>query len=92
MIGNYFVEDEYIERVIKKFFEDCESECLDDEKCCVIVYVNGFCFIVYKDVFFILYGFVVLYYEKVCRYSMYLKMYFVIMYVNKLMCLKFWYS
>lgn len=89
LTGNYIVKDEHFERATKKSLEDCESECLDDEKCRVIVYENGFCFIVYKDVPPIPYSSVALYYEKVCRHSTYSKMYFVTTHVNKSMCLKF---
>lgn len=89
LTGNYVVEDKDFERATKKSVEDCERECLNDEKCQAMYYANGFCFIVYKDVPPKPYSGVALYYEKVRRHSKYLKMYFVTTRVNKSMCFKF---
>lgn len=92
LTGNYVVKDEHFERLTKKSVEDCESECLNDEKCQAMYYSIGFCFIVYKDVPPIPYSGVALYYKKILRHGKYLKMYLVTTRVNKSMCFKFWHS
>lgn len=90
--GSYVVEDQDIERATKKSVEDCERECLNDEKCRAIFYVNGFCFIVYKDVPPKPYTGTALYYDKVCTNSKNSKMCFVTTHVNISKHLKFWHS
>lgn len=67
--GNYVVGDTDYESVNKKTLGDCESDCLNDEKCRVMYYVNGFCFIVYKDVPSKPYSGIALYYDKVCNHT-----------------------
>lgn len=67
--GNFVVGDEDLERASKKSVEDCESECLNDEKCRVMYYANNFCFIVYKDVPPKPYTNTALYYDKVCNHT-----------------------
>lgn len=65
------VEDRDVERATKKSAEDCERECLNDEKCRAVYYLNGFCFIVYKDVPPKPYtgSTPSLYYHKVCNHT-----------------------
>lgn len=77
--GSNVIEDQDFERSSKKSVEDCESECLNDEWCQAMFYLNGFCFIVYKDVPTKPYSGIALYYDKVCNhsYSKYSKMCFV---------------
>lgn len=67
--GNNVVKDADVERGVKKSLSDCESECLNDEKCQAMYYANGFCFIVYKDVPPEPYTSTALYYDKVCNHT-----------------------
>lgn len=88
--GNYVVGDADVERIYKTYLWDCESECLNDEKCRAMYYTHGFCFIVYKDVPPAPYHDITFYYDKVCNhtYSKYSKMCFVNTHVKISMCLK----
>lgn len=67
--GSNVVEDKDVERIAKKSVEDCERECLNDEKCRALYYLNGFCFIVYKDTPPKSYTGTALYYDKVCNHT-----------------------
>lgn len=92
--GNYLVGDKDFERAYKTSVGDCESECLNDEKCRVMFYINAFCFIVYKDVPPVPYTGISLYFDKVCKYSKYTKTCFVTTHLEKKyrICLKFCHS
>lgn len=88
---SYLHRDVDIERAFKTSLSSCESECLSDEKCQSMFYINGFCFIVYIDVPPEPYHYTALYYDKVCNhtYSKYsLKMWFVTTHVKKIHVLK----
>lgn len=67
--GSYVVEDKNYERANKKSLDDCQTECLNDEKCRAMYHENGFCFIIYKDVPPTAYSGAALFYDKVCNHT-----------------------
>lgn len=48
--GEFVVFDEDVERSYKTSFDSCKSDCLKSTQCRTMYRLNGFCFIVNKDV------------------------------------------